>query len=140
MIEGSNPIPHILKDLENWSIRDMALLITYLNRGCYQEFVKRITTCPQEDLEKNWMIYHKTRDEILNSQRSLTMMEYLFFQRSKDAETLAMHKINTRGPNLLFIDEVDKASPEDMKVLCDAIDNTDLDLLLKTKYSLRSER
>jgi len=103
MIEGANPIPQILKDLENWSASDLALLILYLNRGVYQQFINKVLQATPEEFEREWPVYKKMKAEIINSQMSLLAMEKYVDYRINDAEKIAMHK-DLRAPVSIIID------------------------------------
>ena len=114
-MEENNPIPHILKDLHTWSTTDLALLITYLNRGVYQEFVTRITTAPQEDFEREWSTYKRMKDEIINSQRSLLQMEQHFNYRAKNIETIAIRKA-AKEPIIIPMDGIERNMLHDILI------------------------
>lgn len=96
MIEG-NPIPHILKDIENWSASDLALLVLYLNKGVYQQFIHKIMVASPEEIEKLWPIYKKMKAEVINSQKSLLSLEKYADYKINDAEKTAI-KTALRAP------------------------------------------
>ena len=100
MIEG-NPIPHILKDLENWSATDLALLVIYLNRGVYQQFIHKILQSPPEEIERLWPAYKKLKAEIVNTQMSLLALEKYADYKLNDAEKVAMHKALRSPPAVI---------------------------------------
>ena len=118
VISGQNPIPYILKDLENWSVTDLALLIIYLNRGVAEEFYRRVLMAPPEDLEQNWADYKHLKMEIERSRNSLMVLEEHFDYRIKGPETTALRKALRRTPSCVFVSKdgtVSFVDPPEMK-------------------------
>lgn len=109
----NDTLPHMLRELNTLSTKDLAMLILYLNKEVYQEFSQRITTCPQEELEEMAFIYRKMKEEIGHSQNALAQMDQYFYRRIKDLETVKMHKA-MREPVVIPITDID---PELLKAI-----------------------
>lgn len=136
MIEGTNPIPHILKDLENWSENDLALLIIYLNRGVYEQFIHKVLQASPEEFERQWPVYKKMKAEIINSQMSLLALEKYVDYRINDTEKIAMHKA-LHLPPITHVEIEIRAGQRDGKSIAGIID---AEKEQKNRLSLRSEK